>query len=155
MSVDMAKYNALPANIRAPPFMQLDENNKPLTTTGYETLRALGVIPPKPTKSAASANASSSAKASSSANASKASGGRRKSKKSKKPTWRINQNKLKKKSLRTQCGKLGGKYPTKKTCPKGCDFIDMGSGGTYCNPKKNVKQSRKSERTRKSKRMRR
>ena len=139
MSVDMAKYNALPANIRAPPFMQLDENNKPLTTTGYETLRALGVIPPKPTKSAASA---------------KASGGRRKSRKSKKPTWRINQNKLKKKSLRTQCGKLGGKYPTKKTCPKGCDFIDMGSGGTYCNPKKNVKQSRKSKRTRKSERTR-
>ena len=145
MSVDMAKYNALPANIRAPPFMQLDENNKPLTITGYETLRALGVIPPKPTKSAASANASSSAKAS---------GGRRKSKKSKKPTWRINQNKLKKKSLRTQCGKLGGKYPTKKTCPKGCDFIDMGSGGTYCYPKKNVKQSRKSKRTRKSERTR-
>ena len=78
MSVDMTKYNALPDNIRSPPFMQLDENNNPTTIVGYETLRALGVIPPKPTKSAASAKAS---KASGSANAS---GGRRKSRKSRK-----------------------------------------------------------------------
>ena len=69
MSVDMTKYNALPDNIRSQPFMQLDDNNNPTTIVGYETLRALGVIPPKPTKSAAST---------------KASGGRRKSRKSKK-----------------------------------------------------------------------
>ena len=63
---------------------------------------------------------------------------RRKTKlKRKKLAWEIAQDKFKKKSLKTKCGKQGGKYPTKKTCPKECDFIDMGSGGTYCNPKKN------------------
>ena len=56
--------------------------------------------------------------------------------KRRKSSWVTNQNKFKKKSLKTKCGKRGGKYPTKKTCPKECDFIDMGSGGTYCNPKK-------------------
>jgi len=69
--------------------------------------------------------------------------------------WEINQNKFKKKSLRTNCGKLGGKYPTKKTCPKECDFIDMGSGGTYCNPKKNIKLSKKAKRGKKSRKTKR
>lgn len=76
---------------------------------------------------------------------------RRKTKK-KMASWKIAQDKFKKKSLITNCGKLGGKYPTKKTCPKECDFIDMGSGGTYCNPKKNTKRSKKAKKPRKTKR---
>lgn len=76
---------------------------------------------------------------------------RRKTKK-KRASWKIAQDKFKKKSLRTNCGKRGGKYPTKKTCPKECDFIDMGSGGTYCNPKKNTKRSKKAKKPRKTKR---
>ena len=85
-------------------------------------------------------------------------GGRRakrakKSKRAKKrASWKIAQDKFKKKSLRTNCGKRGGKYPTKKTCPKECDFIDMGSGGTYCNPKKTIKRSKKAKKSRKTKR---
>lgn len=67
-------------------------------------------------------------------------------------SWKIAEDKFKKKSLRTNCGKRGGKYPTKKTCPKECDFIDMGSGGTYCNPKKNTKRSKKGKKPRKTKR---
>ena len=63
-------------------------------------------------------------------------------KKFKKPAWMIARDKFKKKSLKTKCGKLGGKYPTKKSCPKECDFVDMGSGGTYCNPKKSKKVKR-------------
>ena len=72
--------------------------------------------------------------------------------KKKMASWKIAQDKFKKKSLRTKCGKLGGKYPTKKTCPKECDFIDMGSGGTYCNPKKNTKRSKRGKKPRKTKR---
>ena len=63
-------------------------------------------------------------------------------KKFKKPAWMIARDKFIKKSLKTKCGKLGGKNPTKKSCPKECKFVDMGSGGTYCNPK-NSKKVRK------------
>jgi len=60
----------------------------------------------------------------------------------KKLAWEVAQDKFEKKSLNTKCGKLGGKYPTRKTCPKECDFVDMGSGGSYCNPKKSKKVKR-------------
>jgi hypothetical protein len=61
------------------------------------------------------------------------------------PKWRIVQKKLFEQNQKTTCGKLGGKHPTKKSCPSQCNFIDMGSGGTLCkNPtKRSTKRSTK------------
>ena len=59
-----------------------------------------------------------------------------------KSNWLANRERLIKQNQKTRCGKLGGKYPTRKSCPKECEFIDQGSGDTMCKPKSTRKHTR-------------